>query len=189
MKITISMVRHGEKDGDQLTEKGKKQIRKTIENIVCMGASPDLIAHSPANRTMQCAKIAEMIISNNVSIIEEKALSPGFPILKTFDFERDFEEEFKKIMELGGTVADALRIGKYPAVGRAYLNDCLLGLADRMIREGKREVICFSHSPYTTLGGQGNGQGIPYHISEAGLAVYLVDTSQKTIELKGVFEQ
>ena len=169
----IALIRHGNKEGDALTLLGELQIRNISQILLDCGYSPDIILHSPTNRTRQCAQISKEVFGKAETPIQECSdLSPEAPIMQALGSEEAFVLEMRMILGNGGTVADALRLGKYPAAGQQQLRKFLLGQSSPF-------AICFSHAPYSTLGVTSD---LPYCAPEASCAIYDVQNGVISLE-------
>ena len=180
MTQTIIVVRHGNKNGDNLTEKGAVQITTTV-NALNAQHKISRILRSDTNRTKQCAEIASTIIGIN-EITVDTGFNPDKPFNAAYGSMEDltqFKAEFGQIMAAGNTVATARTVGEYPKLARKHLGITLQMLAAEMRRAGQEAVIAFCHSPYTSLAAPENvANVIPYEIGEADAIIYTIEDGE-----------
>jgi len=181
--VRIAVVRHGQKDGDALTPLGERQIAAATK--VLLGKVQFFrIAHSPFNRTTQCATIAQNI-RNHAAVLVDKdvdGLSFKKPFAKAYDSNMQiYEEELAVIQANGNTVAAGMRVSKYAPLASQQLSDYLVSLAKDLQKHKEKCAICFSHSPYHTLAvPEALADQFPYQGDEASCVLYTITDGQIT---------
>lgn len=185
--VKIAVMRHGNKDGDKLTSLGERQVKAAVKALLKRGFDFGHIAHSPTVRTRQCSDIAQTAIMNHQQhhmfvYRAVEGLSFELPFSKAFQGDmEEYKEELKLIVEAGNTVSSALIISPaYASQARQYLRRFLFKFAEEIegCEEkdlGRKEVICFSHSPFHTLAVPEEwAASVPYEAPEASCVVYTI---------------
>lgn len=181
--VKIAVMRHGNKDGDQLTPLGERQISVAVKALLKNGFDFGHIAHSPTVRTRQCADIVQTAIKGHHFFVYRgvEGLSFEAPFAKAFDGDMEaYKEDLQKIVETGNTVAVALQISTYAELAHSHLSKFLFVFAEEIANLGERdlgrkEAICFSHSPFHTLAVPEKwAASVPYEAPEASCVVYTI---------------
>ncbi len=178
----VVVFRHGNKNGDKLTPLGYAQIAADVTMLVEMGYTPEDIAEilfSGANRTHQCAAVAQAVLGLWDSPL---TVEKGLNFVETFKETHNsdvtaFVAEMKKIAEAGGTIAHALEISDYAKKGRPIVTETVKEAAKRC---GYKKVsLDFSHGPWANLAAPIE---MDYDIPEATMVVYKVSNQRGILQ-------
>jgi len=175
IQIQIVVMRHGEKDGDRLAPKGAAQIFASTQALANKGLKFDRIFYSGAYRTHQSALIMAAALGKfDAKPQEYRGFHFDFIFDKTFNGNyKNFSMEVAEISKAGRTVSQALKISKYARMGRNYLIESLLELAEKMQARGETAALAASHSNWAELAAV-NTDEMPYGLNEADAVCYTV---------------
>ncbi|GEM_PF-4227428 len=173
MKIIIDVLRHGNKNGDELTRLGEDQV--TASAKVLTMAPFQRIVYSGTNRTWQSGCIVQLIAG--FSGRPEEDVGFNFANLISPDKRAATMAEIAQIQKDGDTVELALQVSEYARAGRNQLTGALLELAADMAAKNQTRAIVCSHSPYTELAVP-NPADFPYGLNEASWIRYVVEDGQ-----------
>lgn len=175
-KTKVAVVRHGEKmknfQGiEHLTLKGMAQIAETctaVDRIFPIGN----ILYSGVERTLQCATIAQFVLSLNFSpVCTNSGLSVEKLLKEIFDNDFDvFIKEYTAIKKAGNTLKAGLEISTYVRQARAQMVNTVFEIA----KSG--DAICFSHSPLSSFASPDTN--FPYDIGVADAIIYTVSDTR-----------
>lgn len=177
--IIVDIVRHGQKNGDALTERGVEQIRATaIELTRAEGPrNVDLMVHSGANRTKEAlAIIASSFGYDPMLAFPDEQFN--FTNLITPAGGKDIVlAEIAQVQANGDNVALALEISAYARLARYQITHAILALARDLIENGYERAVVTSHGPYAELAAT-NPEQMPYGICEGDWVRYeIIDST------------
>lgn len=176
--ILVIGIRHGEKDGDVLTEKGKTQATATYAMLNEMGICPHQVAFSGANRTRQMADMAIGYFGLHLQHVEpvKDELFHFQPVVDAL-FPGDAKavlDEIRPIKEAGGTLAVALTMSEYASAARRRVTKGIKAMAAALEDSHCQYCGLFaSHSPFVECGAFDPAEQA-YAIGEGDLIVYAV---------------
>lgn len=176
--VKFYVIRHGNKDGDRLTELGQAQIMASVELIKKEHNDISHVYHSKTERTQQCALLAALLLGRPFGMTAEAdGLSVDKPFINSLGGDMDkFEQEHKIIMSTGNNVGNALHQGIYPFSARLHLGCFLLETAAKMEIQDEHCCIGFSHSPFCSLAVPDyQAETMPYDIGEADIIAYTIE--------------
>ena len=173
----IVIIRHGDKNGDQLTPLGESQVVAQAEQLSKKFTFTRYLS-SGRNRTNQTISLA-------ISTHQDQ---PGkFTVLNKFDptdlfmsfFSEGglFEAELAKIQELGGTVGSAISISEYARKARRNMITSIVAVASDL-EEGQTALVA-AHG-FSTEMAVPNPHEMPYGIDTADAVYYTVESEEIT---------
>src|SRR3989339_88823 len=171
--ITIDVVRHGEKNGDQMTERGVAQITATgLEMARIFGQiKMDRLIYSGANRTLQAATLFKEGFEFEGELEENKMFGFGNLIEPAGGIQRVLAE-IAQVQANGDTVAHALEISNYAVMARLQIAEVLVELAKDMASKGQTWAIVASHGNYSEMATV--DPQMPYGICEGDRVRYII---------------
>lgn len=176
----IIIVRHGEKNGDALTEYGLKQIREQAYQLAEMHLLPDLALYSGAQRTKQAIDAMLTVMDLPLEPRKAEELLLPIPVIKHVYGDdmtaalASLKKDAEQVVAAGGMLDAALEYIEYARVGRNKLRDELVHMAVTMHQNGEKVALCASHSPWSELAAV-NPSEVPFGITEAAAVVYEID--------------
>lgn len=173
MKIVIDVLRHGNKNGDELTRLGEDQVTASAKVLAMVPLQR--IVYSGANRTWQSGCIVQLVAGFSGRPEEDEFFN--FANLISPDKRAATMAEIAQIQANGDTVELALQVSEYARAGRQQLTNALLALAADMAIKGQARAVVCSHSPYTELAVP-NPADFPYGLNEACWIRYVVEDGQ-----------
>jgi len=171
--VVVALMRHGEKDGDALTERGRKQIEAACEALGQI-LSFDRVLTSGARRTAQCGEIAIDTLSSSL----RAEVNDGLMFLETMNMvygenaTKKCLDEVAEVRMAGGGLISALEMSEYARRGRKVLTDAIIALAADMRAKGETTILGFSHSPWCELAAEPDTT--PYGLGETDTVLYFV---------------
>lgn len=173
----IAVVRHGEKiknaaGVEVLTLKGMKQIMATC-GMLKKYLVPGAIFFSGAERTLQCATVAQIFLGLPCAINMHSGLHFEKIYNETLGGDYGvFTKEFNAIKEAGNTIAVGLKMSEYVRQARGQMIATVIEIAQG------GNAIGFSHSPISSFASPdtnfaydiGLADAIVYEVSDGGIA-------------------
>jgi len=171
--VTIDVVRHGEKNGDQMTEKGFAQISATGLALARTAGHMKVsrLIYSGANRTRQAVTIFKEAFEFEDGPEENKMFGFGNLIAPAGGLERVLKE-IAYVQANGDTVAHALNESEYAVMARLQIAEALIELAKDMIVKDQNWAIVASHGNYSEMATV--DPQMPYGICEGDRVRYTI---------------
>lgn len=156
--IVFGNFRHGQKDGDNLTDYGRTQIRAAVEQLYGKFLQPaglqvDMRITSPKNRTKQASEEAAGVLGiSDVPLEIEECLNP-FPLIEQMwpGNPKASLAHIEDVRKTGDNVGNALATSEYARAGLIITTKGFVERAATMKTAGKQCAIGFSHSPWVEL--------------------------------------
>jgi hypothetical protein len=184
--VQIIMMRHGDKDGDQLTPLGVRQIMEAALALKERGIQIDRFAWSGVHRAQQSFLIAMGILAdrniNETPFEPESAFDYADTFQKCLDGDKGvFRAELVRIKKAGGSVAAACEVSEFARTSRWETTEAILSLAENMAINNDRCSLVLSHIPRCEM-----AVPHPENMEYCGLApadavIYVVDTEAREI--------
>lgn len=177
--VQIMVMRHGEKDHEELTAYGAQQVWAAVAKFDWHAFRFQRLVCAGTKRTWQAATVAKAALG-----LEHEQVVVG----TEFDFKTTVEEVFgpggKSLHELpaikvaGGTVGAALARSAYARLARERVTEALRRLALDMVEQKWTQALVVSSSPYFECAAH---ESTPYSLGEADAILFTISADDGAI--------